>query len=221
MSHNKYGSSSLKIRGRVHFARSPELSPGWGLRDSQTLLSIVPSEFYSTTPLMHPTISLFRRFVMTVTTLATSSTFLTFFRPTLRGYFWLALASFCCRHRRQMNMSSSTSPSGSPDVEGRLTPSMNGNQEFPARRSLVSQAGLSHWDVCSCWRDLILMISLLNKPSSSDISYGVTAIKKVLPSSSITEKRKNYCKCGVGNLHRHERWQKLYCRRWARQPCKR
>jgi hypothetical protein len=27
-------------------------------------------------------------------------------------------------------------------------------------RSLVSQAGPSHWDVCSCWRDSILMISL-------------------------------------------------------------
>jgi hypothetical protein len=46
------------------------------------------------------------------------------------------------------------------DVVGRLTPSMNGNQEFTAPRSLVSQAGPSHWDVCSCWRDLILMISL-------------------------------------------------------------
>jgi hypothetical protein len=36
------------------------------------------------------------------------------------------------------------------DVVGRLTPSMNGNQEFTAPRSLVSQAGPSHWDVCSC-----------------------------------------------------------------------
>jgi hypothetical protein len=46
------------------------------------------------------------------------------------------------------------------DVVGRLTPSMNGNQEFTAPRSLVSQAGPSHWDECSCWRDLILMFSL-------------------------------------------------------------
>jgi hypothetical protein len=30
------------------------------------------------------------------------------------------------------------------DVVGRLTPSMNGNQEFTAPRSLVSQAGKSH-----------------------------------------------------------------------------
>jgi hypothetical protein len=36
------------------------------------------------------------------------------------------------------------------DVVGRLTPSMNGNQEFTAPRSFVSQAGPSHWDVCSC-----------------------------------------------------------------------
>jgi hypothetical protein len=36
------------------------------------------------------------------------------------------------------------------DVVGRLTPSMNGNQEFKAPRSLVSQAWPSHWDVCSC-----------------------------------------------------------------------
>jgi hypothetical protein len=43
---------------------------------------------------------------------------------------------------------------------GILTPSMNGNREFKAPRSLKSQAGPSHWDVCSCWRDLILLISL-------------------------------------------------------------
>jgi hypothetical protein len=36
------------------------------------------------------------------------------------------------------------------DVVGRLTPSMNGNQEFTTPRSLMSQAGPSHWDVCSC-----------------------------------------------------------------------
>jgi hypothetical protein len=36
------------------------------------------------------------------------------------------------------------------DLVVRLTPSMNGNQEFTAPRSLVSQAGPSHWDVCSC-----------------------------------------------------------------------
>jgi hypothetical protein len=36
------------------------------------------------------------------------------------------------------------------DVVGRLTPSMNGNQEFTAPRSLMSQAGPSRWDVCSC-----------------------------------------------------------------------
>jgi hypothetical protein len=35
-------------------------------------------------------------------------------------------------------------------VVGRLTPSMNGNQEFKTPRSLMSQAGPSHWDVCSC-----------------------------------------------------------------------
>jgi hypothetical protein len=34
------------------------------------------------------------------------------------------------------------------DVVGRLTPSMNGNQEFTTPRSLMSQAGPSHWDVC-------------------------------------------------------------------------
>jgi hypothetical protein len=36
------------------------------------------------------------------------------------------------------------------DVVGRLSPSLNGNQEFTAPRSLVSQAGPSHWDVSSC-----------------------------------------------------------------------
>jgi hypothetical protein len=36
------------------------------------------------------------------------------------------------------------------DVVGRLTPSMNRNQESTAPRSLVSQAGPLHWDVCSC-----------------------------------------------------------------------
>jgi hypothetical protein len=35
------------------------------------------------------------------------------------------------------------------DVVGRLTPPMNGNSEFTAPRSLVSQAGRSHWDLCS------------------------------------------------------------------------
>jgi hypothetical protein len=39
---------------------------------------------------------------------------------------------------------------GHLDVVGRLNPSMNGNQESSAPRSLVSQAGPSHWDVCSC-----------------------------------------------------------------------
>jgi hypothetical protein len=46
------------------------------------------------------------------------------------------------------------------DVVGRLTPSMNGNQEFTAPRSLVSQAGPSHWD-CARAEVTILMISLL------------------------------------------------------------
>jgi hypothetical protein len=45
------------------------------------------------------------------------------------------------------------------DVMGRLTPSMNGNQEFTTPRPLMSQAGPSHWDLCSWWRDVILMIS--------------------------------------------------------------
>jgi hypothetical protein len=36
------------------------------------------------------------------------------------------------------------------DVVGKLTPSINGNQEFTTPRSLVSQARPSHWDVCSC-----------------------------------------------------------------------
>jgi hypothetical protein len=36
------------------------------------------------------------------------------------------------------------------DVVGRLTPSMNGHQGLTAPRSLVSQAGPSYWDVCSC-----------------------------------------------------------------------
>jgi hypothetical protein len=36
------------------------------------------------------------------------------------------------------------------DMVGKLTPSMNGNQDFTWPRSLVSQAGPSHWDVCSC-----------------------------------------------------------------------
>jgi hypothetical protein len=35
------------------------------------------------------------------------------------------------------------------DVVGRLTPSMNGNQEFTTPCSLMSQAGPSHWGVCS------------------------------------------------------------------------
>jgi hypothetical protein len=47
------------------------------------------------------------------------------------------------------------------DVVERLIPSMNGNQEFTAPRSLERQAGPLHWDVCSCCRDLIFMISLL------------------------------------------------------------
>jgi hypothetical protein len=45
------------------------------------------------------------------------------------------------------NIRNYASPS---DVVGRLTPSINGNQEFTAPRSLVSQAGPSHWDVCTC-----------------------------------------------------------------------
>jgi hypothetical protein len=36
------------------------------------------------------------------------------------------------------------------DVVGRLTPSMNGNQEFTTLRSLMSQLESSHWDMCSC-----------------------------------------------------------------------
>jgi hypothetical protein len=33
---------------------------------------------------------------------------------------------------------------------GGLIHQCHGNQEFTAPRSLVSQAGPSHWDVCSC-----------------------------------------------------------------------
>jgi hypothetical protein len=40
---------------------------------------------------------------------------------------------------------------------------MNGNQEFTTPLSLMSQAGPSHWNWCSCRRDLILMISLLEE----------------------------------------------------------
>jgi hypothetical protein len=36
------------------------------------------------------------------------------------------------------------------NVVGRLTPSMNGNQELTTSRSLMSQARPSQWDVCSC-----------------------------------------------------------------------
>jgi hypothetical protein len=67
---------------------------------------------------------------------------------------------FTERSHRILGNLMDTSPSESPWRGGEAY-SINEWKPRIHGAPLTSQAGPSHWDVCSCWRDLVLMISLL------------------------------------------------------------